>query len=434
MSEIGISPFPCDITASGEAVTVESGDHRKMSSHNSLGFSRTRLRRIDRFLTERYVETGKLVGALVTVARRGETVHTAMAGVADRERNIPLREDSIFRIYSMTKPITSVAFMMLVEEGLVGLDDPVHRFIPSWRDLGVFVAGVPGAFQTRRAAAPMRVIDLLRHTSGLTYDFQARTNVDAAYRKFKIGVIDTGVPLDRMVELLAQTPLEFSPGEAWNYSVSTDVLGYLVGLISGMPFEQFLRERILDPLEMTDTDFQVSSDKQARLTACYTLDPQGNVVLQDDPATSRYRKPPPFVSGGGGLVGTAGDYMKFCQMLLNGGTANGHRFLGPKTVALMTMNHLPGGKELIETSRSLFTEAAYGGLGFGLGFAVVLDRAKTMTPGNVGEYFWGGAASTAFWIDPKDQIAAVLMTQLLPSSSYPIRQQLRTLVYSALEE
>jgi len=404
-----------------------------MTNPKSLGFSPARLQRIDRFLREQYIDTGKLVGALVTIARRGETVHTAVVGLADRERNTPLREDTIFRIYSMTKPITSVAFMMLVEEGLVGLDDPVHRFIPSWRDLGVFVAGVPGAFQTRRAAAPMRIIDLLRHTSGLTYDFQARTNVDAAYRKFKIGVIDSGVALERMIELLAQAPLEFSPGEAWNYSVSTDVLGYLVGLISGTPFEQFLRERILDPLEMVDTDFQVQADRRARLSACYSLDPQGNVVLQDDPADSRYLKQPAFVSGGGGLVGTAADYMKFCQMLLNGGTANGHRFLGPRTIALMTMNHLPGGKELIETSRSLFTEAAYAGLGFGLGFAVVLDRARTMTPGNVGEYFWGGAASTAFWIDPKDQIAAVLMTQLLPSSSYPIRHQLRTLVYSALE-
>jgi CubicO group peptidase (beta-lactamase class C family) len=212
------------------------------------------------------------------------------------------------------------------------------------------------------------------------------------------------------------------------------VLGYLVGLISGVPFETFLRERILDPLEMIDTGFHVAAGKQARLAACYSIDPQGKVVLQDDPQTSRYLKPPRFVSGGGGLVGTAADYMKFCRMLLNGGALNGHRFLSPKTISLMTMNHLPGGRELIETSRSLFTEAAYAGIGFGLGFAVVLDRARTMTPGNVGEYFWGGAASTAFWIDPKDEITAVFMTQLLPSSSYPIRQQLRTLVYAAIEE
>src|SRR5437763_7722426 len=203
-----------------------------MSSAKNLGFSPTRLQRIDRFLKEQYVDTGKLAGALLTISRRREIVHTAVVGLADRERNTPMREDTIFRIYSMTKPITSVAFMMLVEEGLVGLDDPVHRFIPSWRELGVFAAGVPGAFQTNRAVAPMRIIDLLRHTSGLTYDFQARTNVDAAYRKFKIGVIDSGVPLGQMIELLAHTPLEFSPGEAWNCSVLTAALGCLVGLLA----------------------------------------------------------------------------------------------------------------------------------------------------------------------------------------------------------
>src|SRR5579863_2060953 len=231
-----------------------------MTKPEAVGMSSERLARIEHFLKERYVAPGKLVGTQTLVARKGKLVYSSVLGLADRERNAPLREDTIFRIYSMTKPITSVAFMMLVEEGLVGLDDPVHRFIPSWRDLGVFVAGVPGAFQTKRAAVHMRVIDLLRHTSGLTYDFQARTNVDAAYRKFKIGVIDSGVPLERMIELLAHTPLEFSPGEAWNYSVSTDVLGYLVGLISGIPFEQFLQERIFNPLGMSDTDFHVPKE------------------------------------------------------------------------------------------------------------------------------------------------------------------------------
>jgi len=398
-----------------------------------LGFSPDRLARIDRFLEERYIETGILAGAVLTLARRGTIVHTAVIGLADRERKTPMREDTLFRIYSMTKPITSVAFMMLVEEGRVSLDDLVHRFIPSWRNLGVFAGGVSGAFQTSRSARPMRIIDLLRHTAGLTYGFQARTNVDAAYRKAEIGTIEGDVPLDRMIELLAQTPLEFSPGEAWNYSLSTDVLGYLVGVISGMPFEQYLRTRILDPLRMSDTDFHVPQDKHGRLAACYALDPAGKVVLQDDPAASRYRAQPRFISGGGGLVGTAADYLKFCHMLLNGGAADGHRFLSPKTIALMTMNHLPGGKELVDMSRSLFSETAYAGLGFGLGFAVVLDRAKTMTPGNIGEYFWGGAASTAFWIDPVDELAVVFMTQLIPSTVYPIRQQLRTLVYASLE-
>jgi CubicO group peptidase (beta-lactamase class C family) len=405
----------------------------RVTRPESLGFSSGRLARIDRFLKDRYIETGRLVGTQLVVSRGGEIVHQSVAGLADRERATPMREDTIFRIYSMTKPITSVAFMMLVEEGLVALDDPVHRFIPAWRDLGVFVAGVPGAFQTRRAAGPMRIIDLLRHTSGLTYGFQVRSNVDAAYRKFDIGTIEGDVPLERMIALLGETPLEFSPGEAWNYSVSTDVLGYLVGAISGVAFERFVHTRILEPLEMADTDFHVPEAKHARLAACYALDPAGKVVVQDDPQTSRYRAPPAFISGGGGLVGTASDYLKFCRMLLRGGEASGHRLLSPKTIALMTMNHLPGGRQLIDLSRSLFSEAAYAGLGFGLGFAVVLDRAETMTPGNVGEYFWGGAASTAFWVDPKDDLAIVFMTQLIPSSTYPIRQQLRTLVYSAME-
>lgn len=407
-----------------------------MSKLETLGFSAARLARIDRVLNAKYVETGKLAGTLTLVARRGEIVHTGVTGLMDRERDKPMREDTIFRIYSMTKPITSVAFMMLVEEGLVALDDPVHRFIPEWRNLGAFVAGIPGGFQTKPTSAPMRIVDLLRHTSGLTYGFQTRTNVDAAYRKLGIGTIEKSpVSLGDMIAALAKTPLEFSPGEAWNYSVSTDVLGFLVEKISGVKFEEFLRKRIFEPLGMADTAFHVPSEKRERFAACYSFDATGkNVVLQDDPAKSPFLEPPAFVSGGGGLVGTAQDYFKFCQMLLNGGTANGHRFLSRKTINLMRMNHLPDGKQLMQMSRSLFSEAGNEGLGFGLGFAVVLDRAATMTPGNVGEYFWGGAASTAFWIDPVDEVIAILMTQFIPSSTYPIRRDLRTLVYSAMED
>jgi CubicO group peptidase (beta-lactamase class C family) len=400
----------------------------------SLGFSSTRLAGIDRFLNERYIETGRFAGTLLAISRRGELVHQYVAGLADRERNIPMREDTIFRLYSMTKPLTSVAFMMLVEEGLVCLNDPVHAFIPSWRDLGVFVSGVPGAFQTRRPATAMRVVDLLRHTSGLTYGFQMRSNIDAAYRRLDIGGSESKLPIDRMIELLATVPLEYPPGETWCYSISTDVLGYLAGIISGMPFEQFLRSRLLEPLGMNDTDFFVPAAKHGRLAACYVIDQSGAAVLYDDPAKSRFRAPFNFISGGGGLVGTAADYLKFCHMLVNGGAANGHRFLAPKTVRLMAMNHLPGGRELTELSRSMYSEAIYSGLGFGLGFAVVVDRARTMTPGNVGEYFWGGSASTAFWIDPRDELAVVFLTQLIPSSAWPIRQQLRALVYAAMEE
>ncbi|HEY3776688.1 MAG TPA: serine hydrolase domain-containing protein [Rhizomicrobium sp.] len=405
-----------------------------MKKPESLGFSSARLARIDGFLKENYIDPGRFAGALVAIMRRGERVHTAMVGLADRERGTPLREDTIFRLYSMTKPITSVAFMMLVEEGRVSLDDPVHKYIPSWRDLGVYIAGTPGSFQTKPPAAPLRIIDLLRHTSGLTYGFQMRTNVDAAYRQFGIGTMEDCLPLNQMIGRLAELPLEFSPGDGWNYSISTDVLGHLIELVSGMPFESFLRKRLLEPLGMIDTDLFVAREKRSRLSACYTFDASGNVVLQDDPATSRFLAPPGFVSGGGGLVGTADDYLKFCQMLLNGGAANGHRLLSARTLALMTLNHLPGGRELTEMSRAMFSEPIYAGLGFGLGFAVVLDRAKTLTPGNVGEYFWGGSASTAFWIDPREELAVILMAQFIPSSTYPIRRQLRTLVYAAMED
>ncbi len=333
----------------------------------------------------------------------GQLVHQTVLGKASLESGTPLTEDSLVRIYSMTKPITSVAFMMLVEEGLVALDDPVHRFIPSWRNLGVYVGGggglpgTPPGWLTRPTDAPMRMIDLLRHTSGLTYGFQNRTNVDAAYRANKLDTYSRTDGLQGFVDALAQVPLEFSPGTAWNYSVSTDVLGYLVGRISGLPFEQFLKTRIFEPLDMRDTAFHVDADKASRLAQCYLMSPEGKLV----PAQlGSFSEPPSAPSGGGGLVSTAADYMRFCECLRRGGELDGARLLGPKTLALMRANHLPGGKDLADVSLSMFTEATYRGVGFGLGFAMTTDVAKTQVAGSVGEYWWGGAASTAFWIEP----------------------------------
>jgi CubicO group peptidase (beta-lactamase class C family) len=379
------------------------------------------------------------------VYRRGKLIHSAVQGFADLERKVALKEDTIFRIYSMTKPITSIAFMMLVEEGRVALDEPVHKYIPEWKNLGVFQAGVAPAFLTRAPARPMLIIDLLRHTSGLTYGFQQRSNVDAAYREMKIGEVEKAGTLQSMIEDLAKIPLEFSPGEAWNYSVSTDVIGYLIGKISGKPFEQFLKERILGPLEMKDTDFHVPSGKAHRLAACYSASPQGAIVfhaaerkdsltLQDDPATSSFLSPPSFISGGGGLCSTAADYLTFCRALLNGGELAGVRLVGPKTLALMRANHLPGGRTLPEMSRSLFSEATYHGIGFGLGFSVTLDPVQTLIPGSAGEYAWGGAATTSFWIDPAEELIAIFMTQVLPSTAYPIRRELRTMIYAAITD
>jgi CubicO group peptidase (beta-lactamase class C family) len=397
-----------------------------------VGLSSTRLETIDTFVQRKYLDTGRLPGALTLVYRRGEVAHFSAIGMADVERKKPLKEDTIFRIYSMTKPITSIAFMMMVEQGLVALDDPVHKYIPAWKDLGVFAGGFMQTFRTKRCERPMLIIDLLRHTSGLTYGFQESTNVDAAYRKLKIGEIEKNGTLDSMVEQLGKLPLEFSPGTAWNYSVSTDILGYLVGKLSGQKFEDFLRTKIFRPLGMVDTDFHVHSGKESRFAACY-IPAKGGMDLQDDPAKSPYLQPPGFVSGGGGLVSTASDYLKFCRMLINGGALDGVQIVSPKTIELMTMNHLPDGKDLPALSRSLFSEVTYNGVGFGLGFSVTMDPAKTMIPGSVGEYSWGGAASTSFWIDPKEDLITIFMTQLIPSSTYPIRRELRTMVYSAFQ-
>ena len=399
----------------------------------SLGFSAERLAKIDRFLQEKYVGPGKLPCAQFVLARQGQVVHQTLLGQQDPERGVALADDTVYRIYSMTKPIACVALMTLVEEGLIALDEPVAKYIPAWKDLGVFAAGT-GPYLTSPPERPMQVVDLLRHTSGLTYGFQSRTNVDAAYRKLKVEAMHGEHDLEAFIEMLAKLPLEFSPGEAWNYSVSTDVVGYLVQKVAGKPLSEVLAERIFQPLKMVDTGFFVRDDQRSRFAACYDAVPGGKMKLQDDPQASPYLKPPALESGGGGLVSTAADYLRFTTMLVNGGELEGARILAPKTVRLMASNHLPGGKDLTELSRSLFSESTNAGVGFGLGFAVVFDAPETLIPCSNGEFYWGGAASTAFWVDPVEEVTAVFMTQLLPSSTYPIRRELRTLVYAALEE
>lgn len=400
----------------------------------AVGLSGAGLRRVEDHLKRRYIDAGRFPGTQLVVYRHGRIVHCTEQGFADLERKAPVKDDTIFRIYSMTKPITSVAFMMLFEEGRVALDEPVHKYIPQWKDLGVFAGGTAPSFRTRPPARPMLIIDLLRHTSGLTYGFQERTNVDAAYREKKIGEFEKHGTMQSMIDDLAKIPLEFSPGDAWNYSVSTDVVGYLIEKISGKPFEQFLKERIFSPLGMNDTDFFVPPEKAHRLAACYAADGKGGMSLYDDPTSSSFLSPPSFISGGGGLCSTAADYLTFCRALLNGGELGGVRLIGPKTLALMTTNHLPGGRDLTEMSKSLFSEATNAGIGFGLGFSVAMNPAQTLIPGSAGEYAWGGAASTAFWIDPAEDLIAIFMTQVLPSSAFPVRRELRTMIYAAITE
>ncbi|MFC3832567.1 MULTISPECIES: serine hydrolase domain-containing protein [Deinococcus] len=397
----------------------------------TAGISTDRLHAWEAHVKAAYLDTGILPNALTLVYRRGEIVHQHVQGHADVEASRALRQDDIFRIYSMTKPITSLAFMMLVEDGRVALNDPVSSVIPEWAGLGVWAGGELGSFTTTPPGRPMRMVDLLRHTAGLSYIIQQGGKVDAAYRSLGIG---SQTDLDGFIAALADVPLEFSPGESWHYSAATDVLGYLVGKISGLPFEDFVRERILGPLGMTDTDFFVPEGKTGRFMPCYVLTPQGRVVF-DAPPSSPYLAPPHFVSGGGGLVSTAADYLRLCRMLLRGGELDGARIVGPKTLELMTRNHLPGGADMAGMARTpiAVSESSGAGVGFGLGFAVTLDPARALRAGNAGDYSWGGAAGTYFWIDPVEDMAVIFMTQLILSPDR-IRDDLRTFVYSALTD
>lgn len=398
----------------------------------TAGFDSARLARIDAFVKENYLDTGKLPNAQVLVARDGEIAHFSSQGTA-REGGKGIDEGSLFRIASMTKPITSIAFMMLLEDGKVALDTPVHHVLQEFKGLGVYNGGGAGVpFLTKVCERPMQMVDLLRHTSGLTYGFQNRSNIDAAMREGKFENWHGNLDLDEFVAALGKIPLEFSPGTAWNYSVSTDVLGAVVQRLSGLTLDQFFTARIFQPLKMDDTFFAVPQGKIDRLTDCYTFVPGKGRVMYDRGAESAWSRAPRQLSGGGGLVSTALDYHRFCQMLLGGGELEGERIIGRKTLELMTLNHLPDGGDLASWSKSLFSEATNAGVGFGLGFAVNIDPAATLIPGSAGEYYWGGMFSTAFFVDPVEKVHMVFMTQLSPSSVYPIRRELKTLIYSAL--
>ncbi len=397
------------------------------------GFDTARLDRIPAFLEAKYVGTGRLPHAATLVSRRGEIAHLSCVGEA--RPGAALTEDAIFRIASMTKPITSIAFMMLVEEGKVALSDPLVKYCPEFEDTGVFVAGggnVP--FLTRPPTQPIRMVDLLRHTSGLTYGFQERTPVDATYRKMRIDDFDADYTMDSFIAGLAKIPLQFDPGAHWNYSMATDVLGAVIERIEGKPFARVLQERIFGPLGMVDTGFKVSAEQQHRLTDCYMFDPQAKMKPFDGGDKSRWAKDRSFHSGGGGLVSTLADYHRFCLMLLGGGALDGTRIVSRKTLDLMTANHLVGGGDLVQHSVGIFSEAENAGVGFGLGFAVNESPAQTMTPGSVGDYYWGGMFSTGFFVDPAEQICMVFMTQLMPSSTYPVRREVKTLVHAAIDD
>jgi CubicO group peptidase (beta-lactamase class C family) len=388
------------------------------------GFDAQRLQRIDRHFA-RYVEDGRLAGWLAVVARHGRVVHVARAGLRDVEAGLPVEPDTVWRIYSMTKPITSVAAMMLFEEGAFELKDPVSRFIPAFADARVFAGGSELGPVTVPLLEPVRMWHLLTHTSGLTYGFHWAHPVDGLYRRQGFEW-DTppGLDLAACCDRWAALPLLFQPGSEWNYGVSTDVLGRVIEVVSGRPLDVFLRERVLGPLGMDDTGFTATGD---RLAALY-----GPGLVRNDAMGERIARVPEAPSGGGGLASTAADYHRFTRLLLNEGELDGTRLLGSRTVRYMGCNHLPGGADLERFGRPLYAETTFEGIGFGLGFSVVEDPVANHVPSSRGELAWGGAASTAFWVDREEGITALFFTQLLPSSTYPIRSRLRQLVYQAL--
>jgi CubicO group peptidase (beta-lactamase class C family) len=395
----------------------------------SVHFDADRLRAMCGQLEQDYVANGPMPHLHIIVFQDGVRVLDALTGSA-REDGSPLRSDALYRIASMTKPVTSVAFLMLMEQGRVALDTPVADVLPELADLRVFEGlEAGGGFLTRPVSAPMRMIDLLRHTSGLTYSFQRRTPIDALYGELQLDSFHQKRSAQDYLAAIAALPLEFSPAEAWNYSIATDVLGIVVERLSGMDLETFFARNIFGPLGMDDTFFVVPPDKVERLTDGWMIDGNGAVNVYDRGDNSRWRMAPRTFSGGGGLVSSARDYGRFAQMLLGRGTLEGVTLLSAQTVAMMTRNHLPGGQDLTQSSVSLFSESGNEGIGFGLGVSVVLDKNG---PESVGMYRWGGLLSTNFLVDPAENMVALLMTQLMPSFSTTILEDFHRLLYGSI--
>ncbi len=397
---------------------------------DAAGFSAERLERITSHLQHNYIEPGKITGCQVAVARHGHLAYFRNLGLMDREREKPMADDTIFRIYSMSKPITSIALMQLYERGLFQLNDPVHRAIPGWREQAVYAGGEGEHMRLEKPESPMTFRHLLSHTAGLSYG-ATKHPVDKLYRANRVRR-DQGETLQSFVDKLSNVPLHFQPGQSWLYSYATDVCGHLVEALSGQSLDEYFSEHIFEPLGMTDTAFHVDAAKQERFAANYERAPDKSLKLLDDPAKSAYLGKPSFFSGGGGLTGTTADYLKFCEMLRNRGKAGERRIIGSRTLDLMTRNHLTGG-DLSTMAVGAFSETAYDGVGFGLGFAMSLDEVATGSMGR-GDFYWGGAASTIFWVDPNEDLVVVFMTQLMPSATFNFRGQLKNIIYSAIED
>ena len=398
-------------------------------SPEEVGFSSDRLDRINT-LVQGYVDKGKLAGAVTMLSREGEVFHFESHGLADIDRGLPMETDSIFRIYSMTKPITSVAVMMLYEEGHFSLDDPVGKFIPELGRMKVSDGMGERGMRLVEQDKPITIRHLLTHTSGLSMGSHKDSPVEEQYRQSDM--MDPQSNLPEMVKKLSALPLLTQPGAKWRYSRATDVLGCLVQVISGQPFDEFLQERILGPLGMVDTAFYVSEEKLDRLAAVYGPKSDGSIEELDNVFVNKFKAPHTLFSGGGGLTSTAEDYMRFSQMLCNKGELDDVRILGPKTVEMMTSNHLPESLKPFAVGQSNASDTR--GCGFGLGFRVVMDIAEHGILGSEGIYSWGGAASTIFWVDPAEDMVAILLTQMMPSSTYPLRREFQVAAYQALTD
>ncbi len=372
-----------------------------------------------------FIDAREIAGTVSLIARRGQVAHFQAQGLQDAEANIPMQLDTLFRIYSMTKPITSLAVMMLYEVGHFQLNEPIKKYIPVLDDLKVFVKQGFTGFELAELERDITIHDLLIHTAGFSYGFFADSPIEAMYREPNI--LRPENSLAEMMAELAEKPLYYQPGTNWRYSVATDILGHLVEVVSGQPFDTFLQERILNPLGMQDTSFVVSEEKMHRLAAYYEPDETGCIRLRPPEVSRNYVQSLPNKSGGGGLVSTAADYLRFTQMMLNGGQLDGLRLVSRKTIELMTSNHIKpelmplsiGGNEL-------------GGYGFGLGVRVMLDPAQAETLGSIGEYGWAGIATTYFFIDPQEEMIGISMAQLLPPETHPIRYFFHQLAYQAI--
>ena len=404
---------------------------RVTATPESVGFSNERLGRILPWM-QGYIDEGKLPGAITMISRHGEIVFLECLGKSDLESDLEIQPDTIFRIYSMTKPIVSVGFMTLCESGLLKLDDPLSDFLPMFRDMEVYRSGQDDLVRTESARSAISIRHLLTHTSGFCYGVFDDTPLASLYKSRQVEFYPDDGPLEAVVTRLSELPLLFHPGSRWNYGVSTDVLGHVIEVVSGQPLDVFLTKQVFEPLGMSDTVFRLSGHNLGRFSALYEATTENPMRLADPRKDSVYSDEVTTLSGGAGLLSTVSDYFQFTDMIRRGGQGPEGPLLQPKTIADMTRNPLPG--DLASMGQGTFNEISNDGIGFGLGFSVVIDPKLVGYACAAGEVAWGGLASTAFWIDPTNDLTVSFFTQLAPSDLYPIRWDLRNLVYQALND